>query len=153
MKFLGPFKVVEGNSVKYSIVLDSMPTENVTVKTLVESTKNNSWFSVNVTPAVITFMPSTWNINEMINISVLQDNYISDPETLTVDKNCLSMDGYVGNSFEISRLDAVPSADVTISIADSNDKLSFQPNSFTVSKTKWVETARSLGTKHVFLIC
>eukprot|EP00944_MAST-04C_sp_MAST-4C-sp1_P003651 g3651.t1 len=196
MKVLGTLNVVEGNSVTYSIVLDSMPTENVTIKTLMESTKNNSWFSVNVTPAVITFMPSTWNVNKMINVSVLEDKYVSDPEifiithfattsdsifqskatnntvivnaisddktTLTLDTNCVSMDTDVGSDFKVVSLGAVPSADVSISIADPNSKFTFGPNSFTVSKNNWASIDKKVqvttsdtprGLHHVSLTC
>ena len=85
-----PLAVAEGGSATYTVVLDSQPTEDVTV-----SASSNDAGAATVYPASHTFTPSGWNTPLTFTVSGVADDDIND-ETVAVSHGATSDDGKYG---------------------------------------------------------
>ncbi len=89
----------ENSTATYSLVLDSQPTEQVTiVPARDDSTPGNSTF-ITVAPAALIFTPSNWNEPQEIVVTALEDGDTSKPRSLALVTHGVSTSGdYAGET-------------------------------------------------------
>ena len=85
-----PLAVAEGGSATYTVVLDSQPTEDVTV-----SASSNDAGAATVAPASHTFTPSGWNTPLTFTVSGVADDDTND-ETVDISHSVTSADAKYG---------------------------------------------------------
>ena len=101
--------VDEGGTATYTVKLNTLPTGNVTV-----TPSSNDTAAASISPATLTFTPSTWSSPRTVTVTGVQDDD-TDNETVTVSHGVSGYDG-------VSSVDAV-----TVAVRDDDGGVTITP--------------------------
>ena len=154
--------VDEGGMSTYTVVLDTEPTETVTV-TIVNPTDNTD---VTANPASLTFTTTTWNTAQTVTVSAAEDDdstrdtatvthtvaggdyelfaapsvsvTVTDNDTpgVTVTPPSLTVGEGSTDTYTV-KLNTQPTGDVTVAISSNNSDVSASPSPLTFTTTTW----------------
>ena len=82
LKVVGPLAITKGRYLIW-FVLDTEPTQNVTVYPDITSPRSNTPLSVTLSPAEVAFTPSNWNTPQQITLSASGDDIDNDVDEET----------------------------------------------------------------------
>ena len=117
--------VVEGQTVTYTVELDTQPTDTVTV-TINDPTDNTD---VTTRPESLTFTTTNWNTRQSVVVTSIQDDQDDDGETATVTHTVSSTGDTNYNGISVS--------DVRVNVTDDDDPavtVSFEQDSYSVAE-------------------
>ena len=163
-----------GRAASYNVVLDTVPTESVTVSVTVDEGADD----ITVNPSALTFDSTNWNTIQQIGVTAVDDDLdegtesaalshsvsgygdvtsadgvavqITDNDTagVTVSKALLTVtEGAAAMSYTVV-LDSEPTATVTVTVEGGGDDLTTNPSVLTFTSNNW-ETAQAVSVTAV----
>ena len=116
------FTVLEGSSRNYTVVLDTQPTEDVTVTVSLPGGSDLS-----VSPTSLTFTASNWSVARTVTVIAGEDNDLADDGEVTI--------GHAASSTDPLYAAATPDS-VTVTVNDDDDTVSvtFGAATYTVAE-------------------